>query len=185
MKGKIITAVALALVVAGTVIGGFKYETTLTVAGYTADETLNVFPLLVRISAAKISGFSYDKCQADGKDLMFTSLDGKTVYPHEIDEWNSGVGQESLAWVRIPALVANHQFKMRFGDAAIASAPAYTTNGTVWKPAGYFAVFHLNETENQGTTDFLALDSSCYGFNATPKKGAAGISHRSSPTHPA
>ena len=174
MKGKIITAVALALVVAGTVIGGFKYETTLTVAGYTADETLNVFPLLVRISAAKISGFSYDKCQADGKDLMFTSLDGKTVYPHEIDEWNSGVGQESLAWVRIPALVANHQFKMRFGDAAIASAPAYTTNGTVWKPAGYFAVFHLNETENQGTTDFLALDSSCYGFNATPKKGGSG-----------
>jgi len=37
-------------------LGAFKYETTLSVSGYTADETLANFPLLVRISSEKISG---------------------------------------------------------------------------------------------------------------------------------
>ena len=177
MKGKIITAVALALVVAGTVIGGFKYETTLTVAGYTADETLNVFPLLVRISAAKISGFSYDKCQADGKDLMFTSLDGKTVYPHEIDEWNSGVGQNRRLGMapRSSRTIAQDALVMPPSHPR----PPTTTNGNCLETGWVLFGFHLNETENQ--EPFLAHRAT---VSMRPKEGQRE-SRTDRPTHPA
>ena len=95
-------AISVALCAALSSFGAFRYETTLTVDGYKEAATLENFPLLVRISSARISGFSYGLCQADGKDIQFTSPDGETVYPHEIDTWNPN--GESLVWVNVPAL---------------------------------------------------------------------------------
>ena len=167
------TILALSVLGAGIAHGAFRYESTLTAGGYTAAETLENFPLLVRVSAARIQGFDYSLCQADGKDIQFTSEDGKTVYPHEIDEWNTGDGAESLVWVRVP-LSAGLKLKMKFGDTALSSAPAYSTNGSVWKDAGYACVYHLNETAGSGTTSYPAYDSSRYGLDAVAKKGGSG-----------
>lgn len=156
-----------ALFAAVSSFGGFKYQSTLTVDGYTAAETLENFPLLVRISSARISGFAYDLLQGDGKDLQFTSEDGKTIYPHEIDEWNTGDGEESLVWVRVP-LSAGLKLKMKFGDASVEEPPVTSTDGTVWKNSDYFAVYHLGETANIGTTSFRAADSTEHNISLKP-----------------
>lgn len=170
---KVQLTIAAAAFAALSSFGGMKHSSVLTVAGYTEEsETLADFPLLVRISAARINGFDYGDCQSDGKDIRFTSLDGRTVFPHEIDEWN--VGGESLVWVRIPSLAKGLQFKFWFGDASITAAPAYATNGSVWKGANYFTVYHLNETAGSGTASYPAYDSSCYGYDAEAKKGGSG-----------
>jgi hypothetical protein len=64
----------------------FSAYCDLTVAGYDANRSaLANFPVLVRISETGINGFSYSLMQSDGKDLAFTSIDGVTTYPHEID----------------------------------------------------------------------------------------------------
>ena len=114
-------AINVALFVALSSFGGMKYSSVMSVPGFTDEEaTLNDFPLLVRISPERILGFEYGYCQTDGKDIRFTSLDGKTVYPHEIDEWNTD--GESLVWVRIPALAKGCQFKFWFGDSSVTAA---------------------------------------------------------------
>ena len=160
-------AISVALCAALSSFGAFRYETTLSVDGYKEAATLENFPLLVRISSALISGFSYSLCQADGKDIQFTSEDGKTIYPHEIDEWNTGDGEESLVWVRVP-LSAGLKLKMKFGDTSMEEPPVYSTDGTVWKNSDYFAVYHLGETADIGTTSFRAADSTEHNISLKP-----------------
>ena len=162
-----LVAIGIALCAALSSFGAFRYETTLTVDGYKEAATLENFPLLVRISSARISGFSYSLCQADGKDIQFTSEDGKTVYPHEIDEWNTGDGEESLVWVRVP-LSAGLKLKMKFGDTSMEEPPAYSVNGSTWTGADYFSVYHFGETANIGTKDFRAADSTANGYEMKP-----------------
>ncbi len=172
---KRMTIAAAFAAMAASAIAGYHHETTLTVAGYHDAESLANFPLLVRISETSIPGFAYADCQADGKDIQFTSLDGTVIYPHEIDEWHTdGV---SLVWVRIPSLTAQAQFKFQYGDPALTAAPAYTTSGATWRDAGYFGVFHLGETANSGTSSFKALDSSSYKFHASAARGSSNTSY--------
>lgn len=141
------------VLVAGVAFGGFKYQSTLSVGGYTGDDALANFPLLVRVPASIA-----EKCQSDGKDIAFSSTDGATTYPHEIDEWNpSG---ESLVWVKLPALAKGTSLVMKFGnEAATASSE---DAAAVWSE--YTAVWHLNETAGAGTTDFAAYDSTANGL---------------------
>ncbi len=72
----------------------------ITVSGYTGSALEN-FPVLVRISPTRISGFSYADCAADGRDIAFVDADGHAL-DREIDTWDPN--GESLVWVRIPAL---------------------------------------------------------------------------------
>lgn len=81
----------------------------LQVPGYTLDATLPDFPLLVRISESRISGFAYADCQTGGTDVSFRLPDG-TLLDHEVDTWNPD--GESLVWVRIPALAKGTTFML-------------------------------------------------------------------------
>lgn len=80
----------------------FAKKCDFTVSGYAGSSTLEDFPVLVRLSAGKPVGFSYDDCAAGGADLRFTDEVGNVV-PHEIDTWNPE--GESLVWVKVPMLV--------------------------------------------------------------------------------
>ena len=86
---------------------------SLRVACFTGYSTLENYPALIRISPARISGFSYTDCAAGGADLSFTLPDG-TLLPHEVDTWNPD--GESLVWVLIPAFARNTQFFVRWKD---------------------------------------------------------------------
>ena len=152
----------------------FAAYADLTVAGYEAERpALENFPVLVRISESGIPGFAYSLLQTDGKDLAFTSIDGATTYPHEIDTWNPA--GESLVWVLLPTMENGTTFRMHFGDESIAAAPDYTTSGQLWIDAGYIGVWHLGEpdpadwvvgTEVPGVTGY-SHDSSAHALHGT------------------
>ncbi len=134
----------------------------LRVAGFTGYSTLENYPLLVRLSPARISGFSYADCAAGGADISFTLPDG-TLLPHEIDTWNTD--GDSLVWVSLPAMARNARFFVRWKD----SAPPANAPTAVWSRAGYRAVWHLGEASG------AAIDSSGNSYAATPQgANAAG-----------
>ena len=100
------------------------------------------FPLLLKLDETKVPGL-YTTVQNAGADLKFTSLDGGTEYPYEVDTWNpSGT---SLVWVKVANFEKDVQFRMHYGCAAKTANP---DSAQVW--SAYAGVWHLNE----------ALDSS-------------------------
>ena len=127
----------------------FAWQSEITISGYVGSETLTNFPVLVRLSPTRVSGFRYTLCQSDGRDIRFLSPDGATVYPHEIDTWN--VSGESLVWVRIPEVSGtNTKFLFQFGDAEITSAP---DGAGVWdrsSSGSYAGVWHFNDAVTTG-----------------------------------
>ena len=95
---------------------------------------------------------------AEGLGLRgwFTSEDGATVYPHEIDKWDTS--GNSFVWVRLPELKKGTTFKMHWSDSSGDVQPA---SGNVWD--GFVGVWHMNE---DGTTS--APDSTANGIGAAP-----------------
>ena len=147
-----------------------------SVAGY--GETRNAlanFPVLVRITSEQAQG-----CRDDGADLQFTSLDGKTVYPHEIDVWNPQ--GESTVWVRLPEMKNGTLFVMHWGDADYEGASF--EKGAVWDAAGYAGVWHM--TEESGPVANMTSKTAENGesLDAVPAGARASYSKRSAITAP-
>lgn len=113
----------------------------LTASGYSAAETLTGFPLLVRLDATKVPGFSYSQMlSSGGADLAFTSEDGAQLYDHEIETWDET--GTSFIWVRVPALTAQSKLRLWWGKAA-ESAPSPPAKAATWS-SGFGGVWHLN-----------------------------------------
>lgn len=105
----------------------------LTVPGYTLEETLADFPVLVRIpSAITLS------CGAEGQYMRFYGEDGSKELAFEIDTWNHGY--ESLVWVKLPSLAKGTKFLLKYGENFSART---TCDADVW--SSYSGVWHLNE----------------------------------------
>ena len=128
------------------------YQCPLTVSGYAEGKAaLADFPVLVRISTA-INGFSYGDCAAGGADISFTSEDGETVYPHEVDTWNPN--GESLVWVKLPSMAHGTKFLFRWAD----QNPPTNDSTQVWP--GYIGVWHFSSlvdsatVKNSATNDY-------------------------------
>ena len=85
-------------------------ELTLSTTGYTGS-FLTDFPVLVRLSEAKMTGFKY--AEAAQENIRFLSPDGQTEYPREIEHWNPE--GESLIWVKLPFLSSRTSFKFVWG----------------------------------------------------------------------
>ena len=135
------------------------YQCPLTVSGFAEGKAaLADFPVLVRISTA-IDGFSYGDCAAGGADISFTSEDGETVYPHEVDTWNPD--GESLVWVKLPSMAHGTKFLFRWADLN----PPVNNKADVW--SGYAGVWHLGEQEPGSYAD-----SSGNGLTATNEVSA-------------
>ena len=126
-------------------------EFTLPMEFLSEGETLENFPVLIRLSES-IPGFRYSAFQlARGGDMMFTDSSGRPI-PSEISTWNeSGT---SLVWVSVPNLAKGTLIKMYYGNGA---NPAGVD---VAKWPGYAGVWHLEEAN--GT----AFDSSANSFDA-------------------
>jgi hypothetical protein len=116
-------------------------------SGYNRGETLQDFPVLVKLSTG-ISGFNYSHfASGTGGDLRFTDSNGSRVIPHEIDEWNPG--GTSIVWVQMPALTGTNDFIWAYWGNSSATTPPPGTN--VWVPQSwegvpsYDMVYHLKE----------------------------------------
>lgn len=141
----------------------FTDHVTLSANGLT-DDTLTDFPILVRISEDRIPGFLYSRAGLSGEDIAFTSADGKTRYPHEVDVWDTS--GESLVWVRVPTLTAATEVKMWWHVADGQEAPAYAPED-VWR--AFAGVWHFSGT----TSGDLLSDASGNGLTATLGTGAS------------
>jgi len=76
--------------------GAWKFRRKLLINKELVDGDINNYPILVNISTN--TGFK-NHAQADGDDFVFTSKDGITVIPHEIEEYDSTTGQLTV-WIK-------------------------------------------------------------------------------------
>ena len=124
-----------------------KYTSMMTVSGmsmedgYTGEERLENFPVLVRISTTKIPGFVYDKCDGED-DISFSDEDGK-ILPHEVEVWNTA--GESVAWVSLPVMTNNAVFYMNWKHK---TKLAEVKSNEVWDVATFHGVWHMADVSS-------------------------------------
>ena len=159
-----IALVAAAICAAAAPLSSFAEAKEATLKTTYSGSTLTGFRVLVKLSASNDAyGFSYTEAGGASHNIWFTSADGATVYPHEIDKWDTS--GDSFVWVRLPELASGTTFKMHWSDnAGDVQQPA---SGNVWD--GFVGVWHMNET---GTT--AEPDSTVNGLNATPLTSTGG-----------
>ncbi len=144
---------------------------------------LTDFPMLIKL--ASDSDLSTNALST-GNDILFTSGDGTTKIPHEIEKYNNSTGALE-AWVKIPALssTVNTTIYMYYGNAA-ASDQSDATN--VWD-SSYKGVWHfpngttltaVDSTSNPNDGTITSVDATTGQidggalFNATSDKIDAG-----------
>ena len=159
-----IALVAAAICVAATPLSSFAAAKSATLkTTYSGSAITDGFQVLVKLSDNDAYGFSYTEAGGASHYIWFTSEDGATVYPHEIDKWDTS--GDSFVWVRLPQLKQGTTFKMHWSDSSgDVQQPA---SGNVWD--GFVGVWHMNET---GTT--AEPDSTVNGLNATPLTSTGG-----------
>ena len=116
---------------------GYRKNITIDKAKVPSDQTN--FPVLINLTSdndLKISA------RSDGFDILFTSSDGVTKLPHEIEKYNNGNGA-LLAWVNVPSVTsaANTTIYMYYGYPASINQQLPTS---VWD-TNYRGVWHLKE----------------------------------------
>lgn len=129
--------------------------------GADVQETLNEFPVLVRLHAGNF-GFFFDLAE-NGKDLRFM-LDDKTALKHHIEKIDA-LTELGLVWVKLPVVrggVGTDGFAMYYGNANAVDGSdpkgIYDVNQAL--------VFHFAEGE------VLPLDATAYGVNAAESKAS-------------
>lgn len=103
--------------------------------GYTGSETLTNFPMLVRLDAANVPGFSYGQLAfANGADLRFTDSSGVELN-YEIETWNPA--GTSLVWVKVPSLAKGGSIIVYWGNptASATVAPNALSGLAMWLKA--------------------------------------------------
>ena len=136
-----------------TAHGTFAKRIAFTASGYEGSETLENFPVLVRLSTA-ISGFNYTDCGTNGADIQFADDNGH-VLPYEIDTWNAS--GESLIWVNVASLSRGARFYMYFdGTPSAANISTSTWN------SNYVGVWHMSEVKGS------VADATGHGLTAVP-----------------
>ena len=133
------------LAMPATATGTAKVQ-QLKFAGYTGNEPLTDFQVLVKLGEGRY-GFSYDDYSVkDGSDLWFADADGN-VLPHEIETWNpSG---DSFIWVRVPVIAGPTSYiLMHWGAERTNAAEIAASRANVWKnngDGGYVGVWHMGK----------------------------------------
>ena len=133
------------------------FETNLSIrpADGMVTTTLANFPVLVRLSATRQSGFDPADCGEGGADLRFMLSDG-TMLAHEIDWWDPE--GESTVWVNVPSLTADTTIYALWGPKGGYNPPAFAPSET-WPD--YVGVWHMSEAAA------TLYDSSGNGYTAT------------------
>ncbi|MHA2275966.1 MAG: DUF2341 domain-containing protein, partial [Candidatus Kariarchaeaceae archaeon] len=123
-----------------------------TVLGNEREQFKTNFPLLINRTDTNFRdlGNGGHVGQSDGGDILFTSSDGTTKLNHEMEKFDSTVG-EIIAWVNLPALSSKEHTSifMYYGNE-IVSDQANPTG--VWNN-NYNAVWHLSQNVFDSTTN--------------------------------
>lgn len=125
----------------------WKYKKAITIDYTKVSSAQTNFPVLIKLAS---DGDLASDAQDDGDDIYFTSSDGTTVVPHEIESFDGSTGA-LIAWVKVPSLSAsaNTVLYMYYGNPTAASQQNATA---VWD-SNYKMVQHLKETSGTTTAD--------------------------------
>jgi hypothetical protein len=129
------------------------------------------FPMLVKISGQENSLFR--TALENGDDIVFTSSDGSTLIPYEIEKYNSSSGEEELlAWVKVPMLSSTQDtvIYMYYGNP---HASNQQNAEGVWDNS-YVMVQHFSETSGQHL-DSTVNDNDSNIVNVTTQGGVGKI----------
>ncbi|PIS07475.1 hypothetical protein COT78_03310 [Candidatus Berkelbacteria bacterium CG10_big_fil_rev_8_21_14_0_10_43_13] len=139
----------------------WSYRRALTIDYTKVDADLTGFPVEV-----SLSGLS--NINADGSDIRFTSSDGTTELPRQIESYSAGT---LVAWVKTNlSSSVDTTLYMYYGNAAATEPAADSTYGSqnVWD-SNYAAVWHMNADANDSTvnakngTDHAITHGTSYG----------------------
>jgi MSHA biogenesis protein MshQ len=121
-------------------------------------------PVLVGLAS---DGDLASKAKDNGFDLAFTSSDGKTELPHEIEKFNGQTG-ELVAWVRVPLVSssADTVLYLYYGNPDLTSSTENPQG--VWD-SGFAGVWHLGESGNGTPGEYE--DSGQYGNHGQGGEG--------------
>ena len=127
------------------------------------------YPVLVRLTNVDLkhtSSGGYIE-NINGYDIVFTSADGNTIIPHQLERYDP-VSGTLICWVQIPVLSAtvNTNFYLYFSNSSISSDPSTTA---VWD-LNYRGVWHLNTVINP--PDFTSNGSDLTSFGTTNQSPA-------------
>lgn len=159
----------------------FGHSIKLQVSGYTGTETLQNFPVLVRVSETRIPGFLYsDLTNSKGADIAFFDAEGNHLASEiETNTWKE-VESTSLIWVKLPEMTQGTQFYMCYNTSA---SGAWVTNENPWDD--YVGVWHMDEKGGQNTKIYDATANALDGVvkasgNSVTrfKNGAVGATRR-------
>lgn len=159
---------------AAVALANFTKSFSVTASGYTAGDTFDDFPMLVRLNPANIDGFSYgDFIQSDYSDIAFFDASGNPL-AFDVDTWNAS--GESLVWVKVPSFAAGSVITCAYGGLM---------KNDIHQPAtwsAYRGVWHLNETGDgvQAISDATAngMDGTSHAATAAVSGGQFGGSRR-------
>jgi hypothetical protein len=155
----------------------FAYTNKLMVAGYTGTETLQNFPVLVRLSETRIPGFSYGNLTNNkGADIAFFDANG-THLASEIETNCWTTSGESLIWVKLPQMTQGTRFFMCYNTTA---SGAWVTNENPW--GDYVGVWHLDEEGGSGKTIYDSTTNCMNGLSYAGNrngsdKGGGAVGH--------
>ncbi len=115
---------------------GWAYRKPITLQGTKIATTTSNFPVLIDFTDIGLSTTT----QADADDIVFTSGDGFTKLPHEVELYASSTGHV-VAWVKNSiASSTSEVIYMYYGNGATSSEQLATS---VWD-SNYKGVWHLN-----------------------------------------
>ena len=146
----------------------FAHSIKLMVDGYTGTETLQNFPVLVRVSEAGIDGFKYsDLTNSKGKDIAFFDEAGNHLASEiETNTWKE-VDNTSLIWVKLPQMTQGTKFFMCYNTT---ESGAWVTNENPW--GDYVGVWHMDEKGGLGTTVY---DATANALNGAVKASGSSV----------
>jgi hypothetical protein len=133
-------------------------------ADFSLGGNLTDFPILIKITDSTNPLFG--KAQSDGDDILFTTSDGTTKIPHEIEYYDDSTGNEEMdAWAKVPTLLssADTVIYMYYGNS---SAGSQESAENVWD-SDYQGVWHLNETATDEGTTGIHYDSTSNSYDGS------------------
>ena len=156
----------------------WQYKAAISFPGYTRDETLTNFPVLVRLGENLAEGF-YERCAfPNGRDLRFADAGEAVRINYDIEEWNTN--GHSDVWVQVPELRRGTRIRVYWGNPNASSLSEYGNERQTWD-ATFSGVWHLGrmpagakdlrdattngvDTIDTGTTDTDGIVSGARSF---------------------
>ena len=152
----------------GKYSGSLWLITTPEGASLPAEETIEGFPLLVRLHR---DFFDFSQARSDGADLRFSSSRGERL-AYQVEDWDA-TGGLATVWVRVPKISGNarQEIKLHWGNADAASE---SDGKAVFNESnGFLSVWHMHEPVQDEVGSLSSADT-----GTTPTSGMIGKARR-------